>query len=710
MTRVHPRRADPTAIRRLLRPRSVAILGVSATPTALGSAVLRNLDRAGYAGEIHLINPKYTELYGRPCLRSVDDLPDGVDCVVLAIPRAAVLEVLAACGRKGIGGAIVFSAGFAEAGESGRADQARIAEIARTHGMAVEGPNCLGMVNYVDGAPLTFVDIPQHRPSDGAGIAILSQSGAMAAVLTVGLRHRGLNLAYSVSTGNEAASGIEDYLEELLDDPQVPVIAMIVEQFREPGRFLDLAGEARRRGKRLVLLHPGRSSAARASAATHTGAMVGDYQVMRTKVGHAGVVVVDRLEMLLDVAEIMARCPTLPQGGAAVMTESGAFKAVTLDLSEEVGLDLPPIGAETAALLRAALPDFIPPTNPLDLTAQALVDPDLYNRTLPALLGDAAYGAVLMGIILSDPETCALKFPAILSAIQRLRPEKPLIFAGLDEGAEVPSAYVDELRALGVPFFPTAERALAAIACLARACLARAGQAERAVPVEPVVPLVLSPGVIPEYRAKAILQTLGIPVPEGALAGTLAEAQAIAERVGYPVALKAQSQALSHKSDVGGVVLGLATAVALAEGWDRLHRAIGAARPGLALDGVLVEAMGRKGTELIVGARNDPDWGPVLLVGLGGVLAEALGDVRLLPPDLSHEAIVQELHRLKAGALLRGFRGSPPLDVDAAARIAARLGAFMLANPAVAEVDINPVVLLPAGEGALALDALISVE
>ena len=706
MTNAVSMAAAPSAIRRLLRPRSVAILGVSPTPTALGSAVLRNLDRAGYSGEINLINPKYAEIQGRPCLKSVEDLPDGVDCVVLAIPRTAVLDVLAACARKQVGGAIVFSAGFAEAGEAGRADQAEIARIARTYGMAIEGPNCLGMVNYVDGAPLTFVDIPERRPSGRPGMAILSQSGAMAAVLSVGIHGRGLELAYSVSTGNEAASGVEDYLEELIDDPQVPVVAMIVEQFRQPGRFLDLAERARRHGKRIVLLHPGRSGAARASAATHTGAMVGDYQVMRTKVAHAGVVVVDRLEILLDVAEIMMRCPVLPRGGAAVMTESGAFKAMTLDLCDEAGLDLPTVSDVTAAALRAVLPDFIPPTNPLDLTAQALVDPDLYSRTLSVLFGDESYGCVVMGIILSDPATCALKFPAILDAIGRLRPEKPLIFAGLDEGAEVPSAYIEQLRGFNVPFFPTAERALTAVACLAEA----AARQDRSVLATPLAPAGLTSGIIPEYRAKQILRTLDIAVPEGNLATTLEEAHAVARRVGYPVALKAQSPDLSHKSDAGGVVLHLATAEALTQGWERLHQAVAAACPGLTLDGVLVEAMGAKGTELIVGARNDPEWGTVLLIGLGGILAEALHDVRLLPPDLSQAAIVDELHQLKAGALLRGFRGSPPLDVEAAAAIVARLGAFMAANPDVAEVDINPVMLHSPGQGAVALDALISVR
>ncbi len=226
-------------IDRLLRPRSVAIVGASATPGSLSGAVLANLERAGYTGSIHLINPKRSEIGGRSCLASIDDLPDAVDCAVLVIPRAGVVEAVAACGRRGVGGVIVFSSGFAEAGDEGRADQERVRLLAAQYGMVVEGPNCLGLVNYVAGVPLTFVSTDMTPPTGSKGIAILSQSGAMAAVLGVSLRDRALGISYSISTGNEAASGVEDYLDFVLTDPNTGVVVMIVEQFREPQRFLE---------------------------------------------------------------------------------------------------------------------------------------------------------------------------------------------------------------------------------------------------------------------------------------------------------------------------------------------------------------------------------------------------------------------------------------------------------------------------------------
>jgi acyl-CoA synthetase (NDP forming) len=673
------------AIDRLLRPRSVVIVGASDKPGALGASVLGNLERLGYGGDIHLINPKRDEINGRPCLKSVDDLPEGVDAAILAIPRVAVLETIRALAGRKVGSAVIFSAGFAEGGEEGLAEQREIARIARESGMVVEGPNCLGMINYVDGVPLTFVEMPTARLEGRKGIGVVSQSGAMAAVLSVSLLSRDLGISYFVSTGNEAASGVEDYVDYLIGDPHTHVIAMIVEQFRKPARFL---------------------AAARESAATHTGAMAGDYKVMRTKVERAGVLVVENLEELGDVADIAARCVALPSGGTAVMGESGAFKALTLDLAEEIGLSLPDLHDDSSPALRAAMPDFIPVSNPLDLTAQALVDPGLYERTLSALLTDERFGAIMLAIIQTDPATSSRKFPPIIEAIKALKPGKPVIFTGVDEGAEVPADYISGLRVLGVPYFPSPDRALRAIARLAHFS-ARDLSTSDAKPAKAAgLPL---GGVVPEYRAKEILAPLGVPFPKGRFAATIEDARTAAAEIGYPVVIKAQSADLSHKSDAGGVILNIADAEALATAWDQLYANVAVYDAAIKLDGVLIEGMGKRGTELIIGARNDPEWGPVILAGFGGVQAEILQDVRLLPPDLTTQAIIAELNLLKSSPLLRGFRGSPPLDVAAVADIIASIGKLLLGEPSIREIDLNPVVVYPEGEGAVALDALMLV-
>jgi len=704
-------RTTPTAagpglhgLERLLRPRSVAIVGASATPGALGASVLANLLRLGFSGDIHLINPNRAAIGDRACLQSIEELPPGVDVAVLAIPRAGVLAAVDSLARRGVGAAVIFSAGFAEGGDEGRAQQRELADIAERHDMLIEGPNCLGLVNHVDGVALTFVETPAAPLREGRGIAIVSQSGAMACVLGAMLASRELAVSYSISTGNEAVTGVEDFLEHLLGDSRTRVIGMIVEQFRQPQRLLTLARRARAAGTRIVLLHPGRSSAARESAATHTGALAGDYALMRAKVEAEGVVLVETLEELGDVLELAQRAAVPPAAGTAVMTESGAFKALTLDLCDQVGLALPPLDDVNAPALRAVMPAFVPVSNPLDLTAQGLVDPDIYRRTLLALAADERIGTIVIDIIQTDTATCERKFPTIIAALGELNSSKAVLFAGLDEGAAVPPQYIRELRALGVPYFPSPDRAVRALARLAAAALRKPPETPCSRTLDRSS---LPSGLVPEYRAKAFLEPLGIPFPAGELVRTLEEAMPAADRLGYPVALKAQSAELPHKSDCGGVVLGLKDRETVAAGWRRLHDNLARHRPGLTLDGVLVEAMGRPGVELIIGGRNDPEWGPVVLVGFGGVQAELLRDVRLILPGQSADQVIEALCGLKAGALLRGYRGSPALDVGALAELVVRVGELLGSDSSLREIDLNPVMIYPTGEGVLALDALI---
>ena len=702
----HSRTSSPIA--RMLSPRSVAVAGVSAKPGSLGGGVLANLERSGFKGDIHLIHPTQVEIGGRRCVPSAHDLPEGVDCVVLAIPGAGVLDAVKGCAARGVGGVIIFSAGFAEAGAEGEARQRELAQIAAGSNMAIAGPNCLGFVNNVETLALTF-SIVEHRKPSRPGLAVVSQSGAMASVVRAALDARDVPVAITVSTGNEAVTGAEDFIEHLLDEAHTAAIAVVAEQIRQPKRFLELAAKARTKKKPIVLLHPGRSKAAQQSAITHTGAMTGDWEVMRTLVTHAGVALVETMDELIDVCEMLIRFPRLPSKGPVILGESGAFKAMVLDLAEQVGLDLPQPTGASHDMLSALAPGLILPTNPVDLTAQPLVDPQLYTKSLPTLVADDTYGSLVVAMILSSPAFVARKAQPILEALEKAQGGKPTIFAMLGEDSYVSPDVIAAFRARDIPFVRSPDRVVRA-----RATVTRLGAALAATPPNTTAPnkagARLPPGVIPEHAAKTLLRAAGLPVPEGALARSVKEGLAIANEIGFPVALKAQSAALSHKSDAGGVVLHLSDAAALEEGWARLLDNIATAHPGMKLDGVLVECMAPKGgLELILGARNDPQWGPVLAVGLGGVQAEALGDIRLLPPLLALDEIAAELHKLKAARLLGPFRGTPARDVAAAAQVIAALGRFVVAHPQITEVDINPLVLYPAGQGVLALDALVVV-
>ena len=692
------------ALARLLRPGSVAVVGVSDKPGALGATLITNLDRAGFAGAIYPINPRRDAIGARRCLASIEDLPHGVDVAVLAIPRPAVIDTVRALATRGVGAAIVFSAGFAEDGPEGLAEQAEIARIANAAGMVIEGPNCLGLVNHVDKIPLTFVEAFCEPPAGRRAVGVVSQSGAMAAVVGTVLIARAIPTSYSVSTGNEAVSGVEDYVDWLIDDPDTQVIAMIVESFRKPARFLAAARRARAAGKPMVLLHPGTSVAARESAATHTGAMAGDYQLMRAKVARTGVIFAETLQELGDVAELLVRCPALARPEVAVLGESGAFKAMVLDQAERLGLPLTALDNGNAPALRAALPAFVPVSNPLDLTAQGLSQPSLYTDVLTALFDDDRVGAVVAGIIQSDPATADIKLPAILAALDARTVTKPVVFAGLDEGARMPDHYIAALRARGVPWFPTTERVLAA--------LARLGADRRPADTAPISPLPLpaladEAGVIPEYRSKALLASIGVPFPERGFAADADTAVSVADALGYPVAMKAQASALSHKSDAGGVILNLADGAAVRAAWTRMHASVAAYDATIALDGVLIEAMGPRGMEMIVGGRNDPEWGAVVLAGFGGVTAEVLHDVRLFTPDMTEAEVIADLGKLKSAALLAGWRGAPALDVPALARLIVTVARLLHTEQRLAELDLNPVILYPRDQGVIALDALI---
>ena len=696
-------------IDRLLRPKSVAVVGASDRVGALGATLLNNLVQYEFAGDIYPVNPKRDELQGLKVWHSVEELPEGIDCAVLAIPRPAVLDTVRTLAERGCGAVVIYVAGFSEAGEAGAKEQAELGEIGRRYGIVIEGPNCLGCTNYVTRVPLTFVEINMLTPPEGArAVGIASQSGAIAAVLATVLHPRGCYVSTSVSTGNEAGSGVEDFVEWLVDDPHTHVISMYLESVRRPQAFLAAVRRAREAGKPVIVLHPGKSDKAQESAATHTGAMAGDYQLMKTKLAREGVIFAETLEELGDITEIALRCPDLPGANMVVLGESGALRGLAFDIADDIGLDLLDLNDENSPALRAVLPEFVPVSNPTDITAIGLSEPEIYTKALTALLEDERVGSVVASIIQTDPVTCGIKMPHIIKVLEGGGFGKPLVFAGVDEGARVPPEYIKGLRDAGIPWFPSTERAYRAIARLAD--LAKRDLSDRSLPPVQVPGLSDVSGVVPEYKAKALLGPLGIAFPRSTFAASADEAASAAEEIGFPVVLKAQAAALGHKSDAGGVILNLKSADEVRAAFAKMYGNVAAYDSSIALDGVLVEKMGKMGLEMIVGAKNDPEWGPVVLAGFGGVTAEILKDVVLVTPDLSAEQVADKLLGLKQAALLKGYRGSPALDVPALAALVVEVGRIMAGNPAIREIDLNPVIVHPVGEGVVALDALMLVE
>lgn len=699
------RRVGTAAVERLLNPRSVAILGASPERDSVGGGVLSNLELFGYDGAIHLVSRSRAEINGRPCVKSVAELPMGIDLAVLIVPYAAIRDSVVACIAQGVGAVVIFTSGFAEASDAGRRAQEELAALCSDAGVALLGPNCMGFTNFVAGVPMTFEPVARHSVGDGSRVAIIAQSGATAANIRFALLARAVAISHLVATGNEAQLGAEDFIEHALGDPKIAVIAVYVEQLRDPARFLTLAARARGLGKPIVMLHPGSSERGRKAAQSHTGALAGDHALMLAAARAEAVVCVPTLDEMFDACAILVRFPTPAPGGAGIITNSGAIRGLAFDFGETIGLPIAKLSPAVEAELAAQVPDFVQVDNPFDIGTTGFANPAIYGTSAAAMLKDDGVGIILSVHAGGSPAMQEKKIDHLLPVYEGAA--KPIVFALIGDDYPLAPVFLSKVRACGVPFFRSPERAMRAmkhVADYAAARLAAEDRDSRAAPALDLPP----GGPVVEHRGKQALATLGVAVPKGGLATSADEAASVAARIGYPVVLKAQAAALGHKSDAGGVIVGLSDEAALREGWARLMANIARAAPGLRLEGVLVEEMVAPGLELVIGARRDPLWGPMVLVGLGGVWIEVLKDSRLMPADVSHARAKAEILALKSARLLGPFRGQPARDVDAVAEVAVRLGALMRANPGILEVDINPLVVH--AQGAVALDALFVTE
>ena len=449
-------------IDRLLRPRGIAIVGVSPEPGHPGSTVLANLERCRFDGAIHLVSRSRNEFNGRPCVPSIDELPFGVDVAVLVVPQAVVIDAIAALGRRGVGAAIVFAAGYAEVGDAGRVEQEKLTAAAKAANVAVLGPNCIGMCSFDVGAALTF-EFNVERPGETARpkIGMAAQSGAMAAIMRMAFLSKGLGITFYISTGNEADLGVEDFLSALVDDAETKVIALFVEQVRKPQLFLEAARRARAAEKPVVLLLAGRSQRAQASARSHTGALAGDYATTTALLRHAAVNVVETMEELVDVTEVLARCKP-PMKGPGIITNSGAVKGFALDFSDSIGFDVPRIAPATVEALKATLPSYASLENPVDITAHVLRDVSLWNKTADALLADPDVGSLCLPMVAGTLKYAMDKFNALAPTLAQH--DKPAVIALLGDDFPVPPEFLAAFREVGVPVLRSTERALRALA------------------------------------------------------------------------------------------------------------------------------------------------------------------------------------------------------------------------------------------------------
>jgi acyl-CoA synthetase (NDP forming) len=690
----------PQAVAKFLRPRSVAIVGISTRAGSAGQVILQSLKLNNFKGDIHLVGRSAEPIDGRPVLKSPEELPEGVDLAVFTLPAAAVRDGVAACVKRRVGSAMVFAAGFAETGEHELQEQ--VATTARDGGLAIVGPNCLGYTNNVDGMMLHMLFArPALRFGEGSkpGVAFVGQSGGMLGHFQRATDARGVPLSYVISTGNEIGLELTDFVEYLAADPATSVLVLYAEQVRRPRQFLDAIRRARAAGKPVILMFPGRGAKARQAAQSHTGALVGDYATMRTLVEDAGAIVVTTMDEMMDLAEILVRYPVPPEKGPAILTASGAFVALSNDIAEDLGLDFPALEPATEKLLNEVLPAYGNYGNPLDVTAGFA--PDSLPVAVKALLDDPNTGMLFITFPINTGLTVENFNKGMAGSA------KPKVMVALGDTWPLGPDVMEAVKQSPAVFGRSSDRMLRAIALYTRygRMLARS---RAALPADPIKGLPkLGNGAQPEWLGKKVLAAAGVKVPDGDLARTVDEAAAVAPRIGYPVVLKAQAGALSHKTEAGGVMLNLADEAALRAAWDTMMRNVKRAAPDITLDGALVEKMSQKGIELMVGAKRDAGWGTVLLLGLGGIWVEALGDVQLLPGDAGEQQIAEALGKLRSAKLLAGVRGAPPADTEAVTRVVMAIGRLMRSMPELTEIDVNPLMVHAKGQGATALDALI---
>ncbi|HZS82930.1 MAG TPA: acetate--CoA ligase family protein [Stellaceae bacterium] len=693
------------SIRQILHPRSVAVFGASDNADKFGGRIMRFLTRHGFPGRIVPINPRRSEVLGHRAYATIAEAPGEVDVAILAVPPGQLVGAVADCAAAGIGCCVVMTTGFAEASEEGAARQDELAAIARRSGMRIVGPNCMGFLNPAWKLTLCSSVVLEAERLLVGEIGLVSQSGALMVSMFDRAYGDGIGFSACVSLGNQSDLELCDFLEYFIEDPATRVVCLYVEGFVDPARFVRAAAACRAAGKPLIVLKTGRTPAGVKAARSHTASLAGAYDIFRAVCREHGVLLVDDPAIMVRLADLLARWPEAGGDGIGVLSGSGGSAGILADRLSEAGLRLATLAPTTRARLSEIL---LPPQadNPIDLGGRRPPESvEIAGTAMSALAADPDVAVIVMGLSsmpFFENRTRLLATAAMASG-------KPVLCSLLPgPAADRPRA---ALREAGCPFFDSTEEQLRTLGhFMAYRRLAAYG-------AEPAVrPASLSPQPVPlpggagHREIGTLLAAYGLPLAREILAKDSDEAVAAASSIGYPVALKGVTRDLVHKSDAGAVKLNLRDEAALRAAWEEIMRALArsrsdAAQPANGIEGCIVQEMVEGGAELILGIKRDPQFGPVVLVGSGGILVELLRDVELAPAPLSHAAALRLLRRLRSAPILDGIRGQPPLDLDAAADAVVRLG-WLAADlgARLVDLEINPLVLRRRGRGAVAVD------
>ncbi|RTL65384.1 MAG: CoA-binding protein [Hyphomicrobiales bacterium] len=694
-----PSRAE--LIGRLLKPRSIAVIGASADFAKINGRPLKHLIDKGYAGTILPVNPKYQEIGGRACYPSIAALPEAADLAVVAVPAQEVTASIAALGARGIRAAVVFSSGFGEVGGDGKAMEATLVETAQASGVILCGPNCLGFVNAFDKVFATFSQYADGETGAGP-IAFVSQSGAFGTAIASLARQRALGLGYFVTTGNECDVSFAELMEVAIEDPRIKVAAGYLEGVRDGEHLVALAKRCRALGKPLVLTKVGRMAAGARAAASHTGALAVDDTVFDDVMRQHGVLRARNEEHMLDMLEALCQERPAHGEGLGIVTMSGGAGVMVADRAEELGLPVPQLLPETRAKLEAVMPAFGAAGNPVDVTGQFLAKPEILRDSVIHLLDDPAISVGIVWLQLMHAHTKTL---LQVFADVKARSSKPFLVCWVGASPEA----VQGLRALGLAVYPASERSVDGARALVTAHLVRTRGSPPPAAHAAATGERLPPGVVPTLDAVSILERAGLPMAPVRLARTADEAVEAWKAFGAAVALKIEAPDILHKSDVGGVLLNLDGEAAIRAGFEAVLANAAKAHPGSDIAGVIVQRMSRGHLELVVGAQRNPVFGMIVMVGLGGVLVEVLKDVAFRKAPFDAAEALAMLGELRGTKILDGVRGKPAVDKAAVARLLAALSqwAARVADDLV-ELDLNPILIGP--DGASCVDVVMISE
>ncbi len=689
-------------------PRGVAVVGASTSPEKLGYQVLHNIIQYGYEGAIYPINPTAPEILGFKAYASVLDCPDPVDLAVLLVPNKAVPGVIEQCGQRGLKGAVIITAGFREVGPAGKALEQQVVDIAKKYGMRLIGPNVLGIIDTVCKLNASFA---AGMPNRGK-IAFMSQSGALCTSILDMALGQGIGFSRFYSIGNKADINELDLVTAWAEDPETRAIMGYLEGITKGPDFIRVASEVTRH-KPIIAIKSGTTSAGSKAVSSHTGSLAGSEAAYDAAFKQCGIIRAGSVQELFDFAQAFARQPLLEGPNLAVITNAGGPGIMASDAIEHAGLQLASLTSETKQYLQPLLPAAASVANPIDVLGDAPAE--RYALAIEAALKDPNVNALLLVL---TPQT-STQIPETAEALGKLSKQygKPVFGAMMGDVAIRKG--VEVLRSYDVPNYQVPERAVAAIAAMwhQRMWLKRPKLAVEELPadrakVREVFAKVRAEGRVTmgDTEAREVLEAYGIPLPKTGLAATADEAVTLAESIGYPVVMKIASPDILHKSDIGGIKLNISSASEVRDAFDLLVYRGKRHMPDATIWGCQIQQQVKGGREIIIGVNRDPQFGPLIMFGLGGIYVEALKDVTFRVAPIDRRAATEMLDEIRSYKLLRGVRGEKPSDRAAIVDTLLRISQLVTEFPEIVELDINPLIVFEEGRGVLGIDMRLALK